>query len=342
MIKFFRKIRQNLLNKNKVGKYLLYAFGEIILVIIGILIALNLNQRSEQKKAEAKIDAIFGEVMLELENFINKGEGLIYFYRRKDSLSSVILNTELTYVDYTDEKNDALWEIPLRKPTLEIDSYAYKALMLHIDEIPERYTDKVRILNALYNSMYANIDEYSEKIENMVYRNNEELVENFEWYTDPNKKNKGAITYRLNDFKFKNKVKRYREQNFNHWHLINHARQLAIEVYKDIAELLQKDITSKAFILDNAILQNKIGTYISYNEPNVSIELFMDNKFFAIRESNGNRKTHLLYLGKPNEFILYRRKAIARFYENEVTNTIKLTIYEGHEATTYTKVNSDN
>ena len=67
MIKFFRQIRQNLLNKNKVGKYLLYAFGEIILVIIGILIALNLNQRSEQKKAEAKIDAIFENILKDLE-----------------------------------------------------------------------------------------------------------------------------------------------------------------------------------------------------------------------------------------------------------------------------------
>ncbi|PNQ73119.1 hypothetical protein C1T31_09010 [Hanstruepera neustonica] len=43
MIKFFRKIRQNLLSENKTGKYLKYAIGEIILVVIGILIALQIN-----------------------------------------------------------------------------------------------------------------------------------------------------------------------------------------------------------------------------------------------------------------------------------------------------------
>ncbi|WP_282043654.1 DUF6090 family protein [Winogradskyella flava] len=43
MIKFFRKIRQNLLSENKFSKYLLYAIGEIILVVIGILIALQIN-----------------------------------------------------------------------------------------------------------------------------------------------------------------------------------------------------------------------------------------------------------------------------------------------------------
>ena len=43
MIKFFRKIRQKLLSENKVSKYLIYAFGEIILIVIGILIALSIN-----------------------------------------------------------------------------------------------------------------------------------------------------------------------------------------------------------------------------------------------------------------------------------------------------------
>jgi hypothetical protein len=42
MIKFFRHIRQKLLSENKFSKYLLYAVGEILLVVIGILIAENL------------------------------------------------------------------------------------------------------------------------------------------------------------------------------------------------------------------------------------------------------------------------------------------------------------
>jgi len=46
MIKFFRKIRQNMINENKASKYMLYAIGEIVLVVIGILIALWLNQRA--------------------------------------------------------------------------------------------------------------------------------------------------------------------------------------------------------------------------------------------------------------------------------------------------------
>ena len=49
MIKFFRKIRQNLLMENKTGKYFKYALGEIILVVIGILIALWINNWNNQR-----------------------------------------------------------------------------------------------------------------------------------------------------------------------------------------------------------------------------------------------------------------------------------------------------
>ena len=50
MIKFFRRIRQNLLMENKTGKYFKYAIGEIVLVVIGILIALQINTWNEQNK----------------------------------------------------------------------------------------------------------------------------------------------------------------------------------------------------------------------------------------------------------------------------------------------------
>lgn len=54
MISFFRKIRQKLLSQNRVTRYLAYAIGEIVLVVIGILIALQVNNWNEQRKAKAR------------------------------------------------------------------------------------------------------------------------------------------------------------------------------------------------------------------------------------------------------------------------------------------------
>ena len=49
MIKFFRKIRQRLLTENKFSKYLIYAIGEILLVVLGILIAVQINKANNDQ-----------------------------------------------------------------------------------------------------------------------------------------------------------------------------------------------------------------------------------------------------------------------------------------------------
>jgi Family of unknown function (DUF6090) len=75
MIKFFRKIRQNLLMENKTGKYFKYAIGEIILVVIGILIALQINNWNENRKNHKKLTRyLYGT----LGNFKSDLEGVTY------------------------------------------------------------------------------------------------------------------------------------------------------------------------------------------------------------------------------------------------------------------------
>ena len=72
MIKFFRKIRQKLLTENKFSKYLLYAIGEIILVVIGILIALQLNSLQVEKKDRKIEKTLLKNVKKDLENDIQE------------------------------------------------------------------------------------------------------------------------------------------------------------------------------------------------------------------------------------------------------------------------------
>lgn len=67
-MKFFRRIRYALMEKNKTGKYLKYAFGEIILVVIGILIALSINNWNEQRKENLKEQAILKRLEKEFKS----------------------------------------------------------------------------------------------------------------------------------------------------------------------------------------------------------------------------------------------------------------------------------
>jgi hypothetical protein len=67
MIKFFRHIRQRLLTENKFSKYLLYAIGEIVLVVIGILIALQLNNWNYEKNDRLMEVKILTEIRKNLD-----------------------------------------------------------------------------------------------------------------------------------------------------------------------------------------------------------------------------------------------------------------------------------
>ena len=88
MINFFRKIRYNLMEQNKTGKYFKYAIGEIVLVVIGILIALSINNWNE----EAKNKRIEASILQELnKDFINNG---VQFNNIKQTYNVALKATE--------------------------------------------------------------------------------------------------------------------------------------------------------------------------------------------------------------------------------------------------------
>ncbi|SIO01277.1 DUF6090 family protein [Algoriphagus halophilus] len=85
MISFFRKIRQKLLAQNRVTRYLAYAVGEILLVVIGILIALQVNNWNENRKdAEKEIQLLtnlqveFKDNLKDLDSISIEVEEVIY------------------------------------------------------------------------------------------------------------------------------------------------------------------------------------------------------------------------------------------------------------------------
>ena len=62
MFRFFRTLRQRLLAENRVSRYLLYAIGEIVLVVIGILMALQVNTWREEQKSRSYERSILREI----------------------------------------------------------------------------------------------------------------------------------------------------------------------------------------------------------------------------------------------------------------------------------------
>lgn len=110
MLKFFRRIRQNLLAENKFSKYLFYAIGEILLVVVGILIALQINNWNEtNKNKELQIKYIRGLItdleydiraftigVNELDGHRKSVDALLTCYKTQTSLADEELIDHLT------------------------------------------------------------------------------------------------------------------------------------------------------------------------------------------------------------------------------------------------------
>ena len=106
MIKFFRQIRKQLLEEGKTGKYFKYAIGEILLVVIGILIALSINNWNEGKKRTSQEVKILKEIKSELEDALIDLTSDIEDHRRNQNSSIIIGDAILNKQKYHDSLNE--------------------------------------------------------------------------------------------------------------------------------------------------------------------------------------------------------------------------------------------
>jgi len=112
MIKFFRQIRFDLMEKNKTTNYLKYAFGEIILVVVGILIALQINNLNENRKTNEIRQTYYHQIIEDLHKEKVYAQDLI------DELNESISSYE-TFNEY--ENNPDLKPIEIIKALTKVE-----------------------------------------------------------------------------------------------------------------------------------------------------------------------------------------------------------------------------
>ncbi|MEH6748121.1 MAG: DUF6090 family protein [Maribacter arcticus] len=107
MIKFFRKIRQNLLNEGKTGKYIKYAIGEIFLVVIGILIALQINNWNEARKDKKYLNRVYTQIKNDLQkDTLEMGVAIKLITEKNKRLTAIIDGTvSVSYYDTINVSN---------------------------------------------------------------------------------------------------------------------------------------------------------------------------------------------------------------------------------------------
>jgi hypothetical protein len=88
------------MSENKTGRYFKYAIGEIILVVIGIIIALQFNNWNESRKRQLELDKLLYDIELDLIANYHQANKILSFYKKQDSIAKRIAGHTLTKEDY--------------------------------------------------------------------------------------------------------------------------------------------------------------------------------------------------------------------------------------------------
>ncbi|WP_298346961.1 hypothetical protein [uncultured Algibacter sp.] len=117
MIKFFRKIRQKLLSENKFSKYLIYAIGEIILVVIGILIALQVNNQNQVENEKKALKNYLEKIAINVKGDIKVAETMIET-RTQQSLLCAEATELISKKDWNDQRKitNAVFAMIIEQP----------------------------------------------------------------------------------------------------------------------------------------------------------------------------------------------------------------------------------
>ncbi|SEF84840.1 DUF6090 family protein [Algoriphagus boritolerans] len=243
MLKLFRKIRQRLLEQNKVTQYLTYAIGEIFLVVVGILIALQFNNWNEnQKKLKIKQRYVENLIVDITKDTIQLNQQLEVNYGYKQNIDSTFtfinlltpnLDTLLFHIKNTSNNglrvmntyNDNTFNILISSGNIDLFSNEFTNDLMELSRL-QKAEKNVSELNSVYFLEIQNT--YQSEYYNPLHLKNPQL-KNILW---ENKKAKHAISQFIN----------MKQQQL---HTVNRYLELTTIVLKKSEEILEQLKNSK-------------------------------------------------------------------------------------------------
>ncbi len=181
MIKFFRQIRHKLLAENRISKYLIYAIGEILLVVIGIMIALQVNNKNQERKAEEEIKTTLIQIQREISMDVFTSNYTYGEYIKKDSIRNLFMKNRMTYngikTDPTHVSDLAYDYIAMWRQTS-----GYEQFLQLIKGMPDQYKNIQEQLGWLHNLIGYQVDISHQRYRDTHVKIKDETYSQLEWY----------------------------------------------------------------------------------------------------------------------------------------------------------------
>ena len=306
--------------ENKTGKYFKYAIGEIVLVIIGILIALQINNANEKSK-EIKFAIKQLETLSQNLYNSNKNGNAVEFLQAQDSV--------LQYLRRGDEKlkpDFTRWydRLPLHLgKDLKYEMNENFDLVINLEKsFPEKYMDVLESIKNI-DTYYKNVQSEVEMLDYIERQNYNILSNKFDWYDDFSKE---ALDKRRNfyliDFLFQNRLSSYISNFKMYASVANRIKLQKAKIWSEVA-VLKSNTTNKALKLGynemglvelskidcSATAQkNQLPSFFTWN-----LVYNSTNDTIAITTNDNHNYFHYL---NPNSFDLYNANKEIKISKN--------------------------
>jgi hypothetical protein len=242
MLHFFRRIRRDLLANSQFFKYLRYAIGEIILVVLGILIALQINNWNVEKENREEFDNILVEIENELIKNIQVTKNSLEYLHPFDSIYAIILFDDMSRENF---KNDSLFlfrDTPWLTNEIQIDAFNKLAT---VGKGKTSEQDSIyHHLKTMYNSDWISFLKEQIKTSKELSQEIAKSRKKFSWYKNSLLNqiyNDEELNYYLNDPTYKKEIAQFSretclglKQNLGSWEID------LLENYQRIFEYLEK------------------------------------------------------------------------------------------------------
>lgn len=299
MFRFFSKIRYKLASENKLGKYLRYAIGEILLVVIGILIALQVNNWNEERKQHAAFKNTLEALKEDLYYNIDEANSDIYDAYYKDSIITLAFNKTVTRDMYR-ENPDFRNAITFRYFYPVEDNLS--AALNFENSIPNTYKSIVPQLKLLSAQFDRWQDSYSITRETVI-NYFDWLTDRFSWYSgNDSLAVEGNIDYLLNNPVYLNKLYNFRNSYLNNtiWN-VTILRSLSAGI---LANLEQIEKSEQEYDLNALFDQLRLKPY----------KYISDTTGFTPDQQVQFRTGSLIYNAKNQSITVYRIEDFRRTF----------------------------
>jgi hypothetical protein len=235
----FRVIKQTLLSQGRIGRYLSYAAGEVILIVAGILLAVSINEWNEERLERKVVNGILSVIAEDMEQDRKEVDRIVkYYYQRRSTFIKVSYDS----IAQSDIPGcDSCLDLIASRQLFSVNTRGLQQLNEYYNyTVGNRHQDSIifNIVN-FYTTLMAKVDNFNHLIDDDVVGNLTYWRDEYDWFTRLMQGTLGA-----EDTKYFGS-QNYRNRVAFHYVLIYENYLPILEMFQKNSEKILKDLDER-------------------------------------------------------------------------------------------------